>query len=151
MYEITVTPRFGDIDGLKHVNNNKIVDWFELARNDIFRFFTPNLSLEDKDWKLILVHNEANFVNQTRFGKEVTILSYILRVGNTSFITGDEAWQDGELKAKGKSVVVNFNFMEQHKEPIPEDVKEKLKEHLISEDEIANDCFLNKGKKDKKN
>ena len=54
----------GDIDGLKHVNNNKIVDWFELARNDIFRFFTPNLSLEDKDWKLILVHNEANFVNK---------------------------------------------------------------------------------------
>ena len=137
MYEITVTPRFGDIDGLKHVNNNKIVDWFELARNDIFRFFTPNLSLEDEDWKLILVHNEANFVNQTRFVKEVTILSYILRVGKTSFTTGEEAWQDGELKATGKSVTVYYDWVNDESMNIPEDIKEKLNQHLIKEEDIG--------------
>ncbi len=137
MFEITVTPRFGDIDGLKHVNNNKMVDWFELARNEIFKFFTPNLSLEDEDWKLILVHNEANFVGQTFFGKDVTILSYILRVGETSFTTGEEAWQNGELKAVGKSILVYYDWINNEQMPIPEDIKEKLNKHLISEEEIG--------------
>ena len=71
MYEITVTPRFGDIDGLKHVNNNKIVDWFELARNDIFRFFTPNLDLHYNKWKLIMLRTENDFVGKTEYGKDV--------------------------------------------------------------------------------
>ena len=137
MFEITVTPRFGDIDGLKHVNNNKMVDWFELARNEIFKFFTPNLSLEDEDWKLILVHNEANFVGQTFFGKDVTILSYILRVGETSFTTGEEAWQNGELKAVGKSILVYYDWINNEQMPIHEDIKEKLNKHLISEEEIG--------------
>ena len=151
MFEITVQPQFGDVDAMRCVNNTVIGNWFEVGRNDIFRFFTPDLDLHYDKWKLIMLRTENDFVGKTEYGKDVLIKSYILHVGNTSFITGHEAWQDGELKAKGKSVVVNFNFMEQHKEPIPEDVKEKLKEHLISENEIANDCFLNKGKKDKKN
>ncbi|KUK74851.1 MAG: Thioesterase, partial [Methanobacterium sp. 42_16] len=33
MYTISVTPRFGDADGLRHINNIVLAEWFELARN----------------------------------------------------------------------------------------------------------------------
>lgn len=148
MFKITVTPQFGDIDGLRHVNNNVVGNWFELGRNDVFRFFTPDLDLSYEKWKLIMVRTEADFVGQMFYGHDVEIRTYILRIGNTSFTTGHEAWQQGELKAKGRSVVVNYDFMKQETEPIPEDIKEKLNKHLMDEKDIGNDCFLKKYKKE---
>jgi len=49
-----ITPRFGDIDGLRHVNNTVIPGWFEQARNPIYRIFNPEFVFES--WNLILVH-----------------------------------------------------------------------------------------------
>lgn len=137
MFKNIIEPSFGDTDGLKHVNNNVIGKWFELGRNNIFRFFTPDLNLDYENWKLIMVRTEYDFLGQIYYGKDVEIKTYILNVGNSSFMTGHEAWQDGEIKAKGKSVVVHYDFIEQKSEPIPDDIKEKLKTHLISEEDIG--------------
>jgi len=54
MYIETITPRFGDIDGLRHVNNTVIPGWFEQARNPIYRIFNPEFVFES--WNLILAH-----------------------------------------------------------------------------------------------
>ncbi|AXV36855.1 MAG: thioesterase [Methanobacterium sp. BRmetb2] len=133
MFNITVTPRFGDIDGLKHVNNTVLAIWFEKARNPIFRMFTPDLDLSYEKWKLIMVRTEFDFVGQMYYGTDVEIRSYITRIGNTSFTIGHEAWQNGELKAKGKAVIVHYNFLEEKSMPIPESIKKQLEEHLIPE------------------
>lgn len=133
MFNITVTPRFGDIDGLKHVNNTVLAIWFEKARNPIFRMFTPDLDLSYEKWKLIMVRTEFDFLGQMYYGSDVEIKSYITRIGNTSFTIGHEAWQNGELKAKGKAVIVHYNFLEEKSLPIPESIKKQLEEHLIPE------------------
>lgn len=143
MFKITVEPHFGDIDGLKHVNNNVLGHWFELGRNPIFRFFTPDLDLSYEKWKLIMVRTEFDFIAQIYYGSKVEIRSYILKIGKSSFTTGHEAWQDGKMKAKGKSIVVHYDFIEQCSKRIPDDICKKLEEHLIDESEIGNDCFLN--------
>lgn len=137
MFKITVTPQFRDTDGLKHINNNSVADWFELGRNPIFRIFTPDLSLDYKDWELILVHTEMDYLNQVFFNYDVEIRTYILHIGNSSLVIGHEAWQEGELKAKGKCVVVNFDFIKQEKKIIRDEVREQLKEHLIDEENIG--------------
>lgn len=134
-----VTPRFGDIDGLKHVNNTVLAAWFEIGRNGIFRFFTPNLELSYEKWKLIMVRTEFDFVSQMFFGEDVEIRTYLLKIGNSSFTIGHEAWQNDELKAKGKAVVVHYDFIEKKSKPIPDEIKEKLMNHLyIDEVEIKN-------------
>lgn len=139
MFKITVTPQFADTDALKHVNNNVVGNWFELGRNDIFRFFTPDLDLRDNKWELILVRTEIDFVGQMFFHKNVEIRTYVLHIGNSSLILGNEAWQDGELKAKGKCVLVNYDFAKEEKKTIRDEVKAKLEEHLISESDIGKD------------
>lgn len=137
MFKISITPRFGDIDGLRHVNNNVLGIWFEKGRNDIFRFFTPDLSLSYDDWKLIMVRTEYDFVGQIYYNADVEIRTYVLKIGNSSFTIGHEAWQCGELKVKGQAVLVHFNFNEQKSVRIPDDIREKLSQHLINEEDIG--------------
>ncbi|WP_409199379.1 acyl-CoA thioesterase [Methanobrevibacter sp. DSM 116169] len=133
MFKKIVEPSFGDTDGLKHVNNNVIGKWFELGRNDLFRFFTPDLNLDYENWKLIMLRTEYDFLGQIYYGEKVEIRTYVYKVGNSSFTTYHEAYQNDELKAKGKSIVVHYNFIKQESVPIPNDIKEKLNEHLIEE------------------
>lgn len=139
MFKTKITPSFGDIDGMKHVNNNRILEWFELGGLDIYRYFTPDLDLDFENWKLIMVRKEADFVGQLRFGEDVEIRTYLLKIGNSSFTVGNEVWQSNELKAKGKTVIVHFDYVTQKSVPIPDDVRKKLEEHLISEEEIGKD------------
>ncbi|MDI6723651.1 MAG: thioesterase family protein [Methanobacterium sp.] len=134
MFIETVTPRFGDADGLRHINNIALVEWFEVGRNPIFRMFTPDLDLSYEKWKLILVRTEFDYLGQMYYGKDVEIRNYITHIGNSSFTIGHEAWQDGELKAKGKAVLVHFDFINQKAVPIPGSIRSQLKEHLVIEE-----------------
>lgn len=134
MFTEKVTPRFGDADGLRHINNTALVEWFEVGRNPIFRMFTPDLDLSYEKWKLILVRTEFDYIGQMYYGIDVEIRSYITHIGNSSFTIGHEAWQNGELKAKGKAVLVHFDFLNQKSVPIPESIKTQLHEHLVLED-----------------
>ncbi len=68
------------------------------------------------------------------YGKDVEIRNYITHIGNSSFTIGHEAWQEGKLKAKGKAVLVHFDFINQKAMPIPESIRAQLHEHLIIEE-----------------
>ncbi len=134
MFTTKVTPRFGDADGLRHINNIALVEWFEVGRNPIFRIFTPDLDLSYDKWKLILVRTEFDYIGEMYYGKDVEIKSYILKIGNTSFIIGHEAWQDNELKARGKAVLVHYDFEIGKSKPIPEYIRKTLEKHQITEE-----------------
>ena len=134
MFTTKVTPRFGDADGLRHINNIALVEWFEVGRNPIFRIFTPDLDLSYDKWKLILVRTEFDYIGEMYYGKDVEIKSYILKIGNTSFTIGHEAWQDNELKARGKAVIVHYDFEIGKSKPIPEYIRKTLQKHQITEE-----------------
>lgn len=132
MFTTTITPRFGDIDGLKHINNCVIPQWFEQARNPIFRIFVPDLSVDFSAWNLIMAHIDFDFVGQLRYGSDVEIRTYVSKIGNASFNLYQEAWQNGILGSKGNAVIVYFDFEKQKSMHIPEDIRQKLSEHLIT-------------------
>ena len=133
MYKTVVTPRFGDIDGLRHVNNTVLAVWFEQARNPIFRMFTPDLDLDYENWKLIMVRTEFDFLSEMYYGEDVEIRTFIVKIGNSSFTMGHEAWQNGKLAVRGKAVVVHFDFIEKKSVLIPDSIKAQLTEHMIPE------------------
>jgi acyl-CoA thioester hydrolase len=134
MFTTKVTPRFGDADGLRHINNIALVEWFEIGRNPIFRIFTPDLDLSYDKWKLILVRTEFDYIGEMYYGKDVEIKSYILKIGNTSFTIGHEAWQNNELKARGKAVIVHYDFEIGKSKPIPEYIRKTLEKHQITKE-----------------
>jgi acyl-CoA thioester hydrolase len=130
MFSSMMTPRFGDIDGLGHVNNVIVSMWFETARNPFFRYFNPNLDI--KNWDLILARFEVDYLNQMYYGKDVEIRSWISRIGRSSFEIYQEAWQEDKLGAKGKAVLVHYNFTMQKSKPVSGLIRKKLEEHLMT-------------------
>jgi acyl-CoA thioester hydrolase len=131
MWTTTVSPRFGDVDGLGHINNTVIAVWFELGRNAMFRIFEPNLNLSHATWPLIMAHTDFDFVGELFFQYDVEIRTSISRIGTKSFTCYHEAWQEGRLCAKGSSVVVHYDFIAKESTPIPEDKKQALAAHLL--------------------
>jgi acyl-CoA thioester hydrolase len=130
MFSVKITPRFGDIDRLGHINNVVLAEWFELARNPLFRIFNPSLDIFNGDWPLIMAHTEYDFTAQIFFQYEVEVRTYISRIGTKSFTIYHEAWQEGRLCTKGKAVVVYFDFTKNQSMPLPEEKKKSLAEHL---------------------
>ncbi|MDL2228658.1 acyl-CoA thioesterase [Treponema sp. OttesenSCG-928-L16] len=131
MFTAVVTPRFGDVDGLGHINNTVLAAWFELGRNPLFRIFEPDLNLSHETWPLIMARTEYDFVDELFFQYNVEIRTYVHHIGTKSFTTYHEAWQEGRLCVKGKAVVVHYDFLKKETTPIPEDKKELLAEHLM--------------------
>ncbi|MDR0376461.1 MAG: acyl-CoA thioesterase [Spirochaetaceae bacterium] len=129
MFITTVTPRFGDVDGLGHINNVVLAGWFELARNPLFRIFEPNLNLSHETWPLIMAHTEYDFVDQLFFQHDVELRTWIGRIGVKSFTVCHEAWQEGRLCTTGAAVVVHFDFQKSKSTPLPEEKKKLLAEH----------------------
>lgn len=84
-----------------------------------------------------MVRSEIDYIEQIFFGHDIEIRTYITHIGNTSFTIGHEAWQNGELKSKGKNVVVHYDFIKQSKIPIPDDIRLKLEEDIVKEEDIG--------------
>jgi len=127
MFTEIITPRFGDIDGLRHVNNTVIPGWFEQARNPIYRIFNPEFAFEG--WNLILARYEIDFVRPLVINGDVTVRTWVSRIGTSSFEIGQEALQGGELCTRGTTVLVHYDFSTSRPVPIPDAIRERLREH----------------------
>ena len=130
MFSVTVTPRFGDMDALRHINNTVPVVWFELARNPLLKIFDPSLELKRETFPLIMAHSDYDYVDQLYFRYDVEIRTWITRIGTKSFTVYHEAWQQGRLCVTGSAVLVHYDFNTEKSTPIPEDRKKALAEHL---------------------
>lgn len=124
MLSETFKIRFYETDALRHVNNTVVPQWFETAREPIFKLFNPDLNLEQ--WPLILASYTVDFVAQIHYGQDVTVKTGIRRVGNSSFVVAQEVWQAEQLVAKGETTLVYFDYAPQKSCSIPDDIKTQL-------------------------
>lgn len=128
MFIEKVMPRFSETDALGHINNTVLPVWFEASRAPIFRFFTPDLN--PHDWKLIIAKVEVSFVGELFYGHEVTIKTSVEHVGTSSFVLRQEAHQQGNCCAVGKTVLVRYDFAAKAKQSLLVSEKSSLNEHL---------------------
>ena len=129
MFNETFATGFSDTDALGHINNSKFPIWFENARDPIFRIFTPDL--DPKKWKLILVKIEVEFVARCFYGKDIEVKSYISKIGESSFIVTQEAYQDEVMVARGLATLVYFDYRNQRSIALEGHLKKELNQHLI--------------------
>lgn len=127
MYITKIQPRVSETDGAGHINNTTIPIWFEAGREEIFKLFTPSSSF--KDWKLVIVNMNIDFIHEIFYGREAIVKTWIDRLGNSSFTIKEEIYQDDVLCAKGTSSYVNYNFETKQSERIPETIREQLEAH----------------------
>lgn len=128
MYKTVIEPRVSETDGVGHINNTVVPVWFEAARNDLFRLFTPDLSFEN--WKMIILNMNVDYVGQIYFGINVTVNTWVNKIGNTSLQLYEEIWQEERLCVRGTVTYVNYDVKQQKSEPIPDVIRKELELHL---------------------
>ncbi|GAA6153600.1 acyl-CoA thioesterase [Pseudoteredinibacter isoporae] len=130
MFLHQLEPRFAETDALGHISNTIFPIWFEDARTPVFKIFNPNMNVHK--WTLILARQEIDHTAQTFIGKSVTIQTGLGHIGNSSFELIQIAEQEGEIIAKGKAVLVHFDYEKQKASPIPEDIRAQLDAHKMA-------------------
>lgn len=123
--------RFADIDALGHVNNAVYLSYFEQARMTWFRKL-----IEGKwDWEtdgIVLARNEVDYLIPVLLNDEVEIRTACEAVGNSSLTliyevvrrtSNSDEWK---LAARGRSVLVCFDYHQGKSRPVPELWKERL-------------------------
>lgn len=129
MFSIDINPRFCDTDAMGHINNTVLPVWFLEGRESILKIFNPKLTTEGVS--LVLVKLEIEYLGELFFGKPVEIRTFVLRIGSSSVLVGQEAWQDAALRATATATMVNFDKNTRKSLPIPADVRERLSQHLL--------------------
>lgn len=126
MTEYTFHPRFNDTDALGHINNASYATWFEEGRRPVFELFIPDL--DPKKWNLIIARIEIDYLAQGNYHKLTTVKTSVEKIGNSSFVLLQEAFQENVIICRGRSFLVSFDYGQQKSTPIPEAIKKKLEE-----------------------
>lgn len=128
-HEQLIKVRFSETDALRHVSNISYFIYLEEARIEFLKVLGFNTDLEN--WNVIMVSVNCDFIKQAYFDQELTVISHIDRIGNSSFMMGHEIVdaKTGALIAKGSAGAVHFNFDTQKGEPLPVDIRRKLEHH----------------------
>ncbi|AKM19039.1 thioesterase family protein [Anoxybacillus geothermalis] len=136
-HTITVNPRFCETDALGHLSNISYFIYLEEARTRLF----DELSYGGRtdEWHFILASTKCDFIRQAFFGRRLRVETNVSRIGNKSFqcihrIVEEET---GTLIALGEAVVVHFNFHTQTSEPLPDELRARLAEYLVSTEQAA--------------
>lgn len=132
MHELQVTVRFGETDALGHINNTSYFIYLEEAR---IRFFEVlGYGLDAKRWNFILASTKCDFISQGYFNQQLTIRTFVSRVGTKSFQLEHDilCTESGILVARGNAVIVYFDFESQESKELPITLKESLETFFIS-------------------
>ncbi|MBJ7939037.1 acyl-CoA thioesterase [Bacillus cereus] len=128
MFKHDIIVRFNECDSLGHVNNSNYFTYFEEARNDLFKIFNPSLKIDS--WNLIVASTQCDFIREVVYGQKLVISTWISKIGNASFQV-EHVIQDENQNwiARGKVILVHFNFQSQKSIPLSQEIRNVLSEH----------------------
>ena len=132
-HRVEIVVRFGDTDGMRHVNNAKYLTYCEVARiaywTDITGepFAVGNLGSES----LILAEARITYRAPAFHGEIVTVASRSTRIGRSSFtlehrLVAGIRGETTHLIAVAESILVRYDYGTSRPVPIPDDYVEAI-------------------------
>jgi len=116
---------WGDLDAFGHVNNTRYFRWFESARMAYFERI--GISPErPKEAGPILATTTCDFLAPVEYPATIVVGARVARVGNTSLIMEHEIAKEGVVVARGKTVVVWFDYQRGEKVRIPDTLRDAI-------------------------
>ncbi len=123
-----IPTRWRDADALGHLNNAKYLTYLETGRIDYFTRL-HNIQFEPSvDQGVILADLNISFLQQVHHPADLEIGSSITRLGNSSLDLNASIFVKNEPSpvAASKAILVWFNYKENHSQPIPQSVRDKI-------------------------
>ncbi|MCX4027751.1 acyl-CoA thioesterase [Endozoicomonas sp. SM1973] len=132
MFTQIITPGFYETDALGHINNTVVPMWFEKTREPLFKFFTPDLN--PAQWRLILAGFDVQFLAEICYGEPVEIHTGVAKVGNSSFVVTQRAYQRQQRVAQGNTTLVQYDYQAKRSVLIDDNIRTQLLEHVITDE-----------------
>jgi acyl-CoA thioester hydrolase len=122
--------QWGDQDAFGHVNNTVYFRWCESARIAYMTRLGLAEWLNPKELGPILAQIGCNYKRQLHFPDVVLIGSRISRMGKSSLTMEHVLVSKSQIAvvAESTSVLVVFNYLAQRPVPIPESVRERIRQ-----------------------
>lgn len=121
--------RFRDADLFGHVNNAVYFTYMEEARWAYWREITGDVPQTGVP-ALILARVECDFIRPLRPGERLDIWTGTTRIGKSSLSLDCEMRDErGEPVAKGKAVLVTYDYLASKSMPVPDWCRARIEEY----------------------
>lgn len=115
--------RFSDTDKQGHVNNAVFSTYLETGRTEILYGEKP---LHDPDCTYVIANLELDYLMEIHWPGRVDIGTNIIKIGNSSMTLEQALYQNNQMVAKAKTVVVHVDGQTKKSRPIQNAVKEYI-------------------------
>jgi acyl-CoA thioester hydrolase len=125
---VSIPVQWGDQDAFGHVNNTAAIRWMESARIAYLDQAGLHNLMTNESVGVILASITCHYRQQINFPDTVTVGARVMRLGNTS-VTMEHVIHSQQLDrvaADGTSVVVLFDYENNHPTRIPASVRETI-------------------------
>jgi len=124
----SIQARFRDCDLLGHVNNAVYFTYMEEARWAYWRQLTGDTPRGNLPG-LILARAECDFIRPIRAGERIDVWLSVTKIGRSSLSMDCEMLDDkGAPVARGKAVMVTYDYSAAQPVPVPDWCRAKLEE-----------------------
>lgn len=129
---VDVYVRFCETDAAGHVSNTSYFCYLEEARTKFFTDIHFGFEQAGEENSFILARTECDFLAQAYAAQTLTIKSSVEHMGKKSFTLLHEIYEKGTdtLVARGRAVIVCFNFIEQRSVEIFPALRQTLQEYI---------------------
>jgi len=121
---------WGDMDAFGHVNNTRFIRWFETARIAHFQQMGIE-TIEAVGVAPILAHVSCDYLVPVDFPNDILVGARVTKIGRTSFHHEHVvalADHPNQPVARGTSVIVMYDYDTAQKVPVPEDIRQRIRD-----------------------
>lgn len=109
-----------------HIGHTTIPVWLEAGYDEVIRMFNDHRGGPS----LIMSGFSVDCLAELFYAENVEVRSWIDKIGRSSFVVYQEIHQGGRLCTRGATTFINFDYKNQRTEPIPQNLRLRLEEHL---------------------
>ena len=125
IYFKKIESRWGDMDGLRHINNAKYLTFLESARLEYLSTLGIDINRWDSKESVILASMKINYHKQSSYPNIYEIGCKISRIGNKSFDIFNAIFESStnNLIVTGTFTIVCFDYHLQKTISVPDSIK----------------------------
>jgi acyl-CoA thioester hydrolase len=120
---------WGEMDSLQHVNNIVYFRYFESARMAYFDRLDIWDYMNETGIGPILASTQCRFRVPLSYPDTVSVGTKISEIADDRFLMKYRvvSHRHAKIAAEGEGVIVSYNYREQAKAPLPEEIKERIR------------------------
>jgi len=120
-HEIAMQLRYTDADMQGHINNTIYFQYYNTAYVEYMNSVWSNSITGSVS--MVVAHIDADFISSVHIGDKVKVQTAVTHIGNKSFTIIQQLIDadTGEIRCKGKTIMVAFDFEKQQPVPVPDE------------------------------